>query len=113
MLCGLTCVADAHELLHELVVDVQPAGGVDDGHVALLAREGDAVARDVDRVDVGAGRVDRHADALGQRDELVDGGRTVDVGGDQHRALAVLLEQLGQLGAGRGLARALQAGHAG
>ena len=46
---------------------------------------------DLDRVDVGAGRVDGHVDALGQRDELVDGRRPVHVGGDQHRMLAVLL----------------------
>ena len=104
-------VADVDELGHELLVHVQAAGGVDDGDVAVLAREGDAVARDVDRVEVGAGRVARHADAPGQRLQLVDGRRTVDVGGDEHRLLAVLLEQLGELGAGGRLARALQAGH--
>ena len=27
---GLHCVADAHQLIHELSVDVQPAGGIDD-----------------------------------------------------------------------------------
>ena len=104
-------VADAHQLAHELFVDVQTAGSVDDRHVAVLARELDAVAGDVDRVRDRARRVHGHVDALAQRLQLVDGRRAIHVGGDEHRRLAVLLEQLGELRAGGGLAGALQAGH--
>src|SRR5450759_118430 len=63
-----------------------------------------------DGVDVGAGCVHGHVDALAQRLQLVDGRGSIDVGGDEHRRLAVLLEQLGELGAGGRLAGALQAG---
>src|SRR5450759_1508257 len=60
-----------------------------------------------DGVDVGAGCVHGHVDALAQRLQLVDGRGSIDVGGDEHRRLAVLLEQLGELGAGGRLAGAL------
>ena len=75
-----------------------------------VARVLDPVAGDVDGVDVGAGCVHGHVDALAQRLQLVDGRGTIDVGGDEHRRLAVFLEQLGELGAGGRLAGALQAG---
>ena len=89
--------------------DVQAAGGVDDRDVALSRAKATAVARDVDGVDVGAGRVDRHADPFGERDELVHRGRTVDVGGDFGSAW-LRQQQAGELG-GRGrLTRALEAG---
>ncbi len=104
-------VADAHQLAHELLVDVQAARRVDDRHVAVLAGVLDSVAGDVDGVAVGAGCVHGHVDALAQRLQLVDGRGTIDVGGDEDRRLAVLLEKLGELRARRRLARALQAGH--
>jgi hypothetical protein len=48
----------------------------------------------------------------GQRLQLLDRGRTVDVAADHHDLLlAPLLQVLGQLADGGGLARALQAGH--
>ena len=70
-----------------------------------------AVLGDVHRVGLGALVVDRHAQLLAQGLELVDGRRAVDVAGHQRRALALGEEELGQLAAGRGLARALQAHH--
>jgi len=103
--------AHARQLVHELVVDVQPARGVDDRHVAVGARELDPVAGDGDGVDVRAGRIHGNPDAFGERRELVDGGGAIDVGGDEDRALAVLLEVLRELGAGRRLAGTLQTGH--
>ena len=60
-------VADAHQLVHELLVDVQAAGGVDDEHVAPLApRPLHPVLGDVHRVGLGALVVDRHAQLLAQ-----------------------------------------------
>jgi hypothetical protein len=47
---------------------------------------------------------------LGDSLELVDGGRPVDVGAHQQRALVACAEPLGQLARKRGLARALKAG---
>ena len=66
-------------------------------------------ARDRDRV----GRLgeDRHADAVAEHRELVDGGRALEVGGDEEHALALLvLEQPSELRGGGRLARALEPG---
>ena len=57
------------------------------------------------REPLGAGLLRHHL-------QLLDGGRAVDVGRDrQHLLLALLDQVLGELGGGRGLAGALQAGH--
>ena len=56
-------------------------------------------------------REHRHVDLLGQRAQLLHGGRALEVGADEHRVAALLLEPAGQLGRGGGLARALEAGH--
>ena len=67
---------------------------------------------DVDRVAAGALLVDGRARLAADLDELVDGGRAVDVAGRDRDVLAVLLAQVaGELAAGRRLARALEAGH--
>ena len=110
---GLDPLADLRQLLHQVLVDVEAAGGVDDQHVAalrlgLLERPGG----DLDRVGVGAFLVDVGADAPADGDQLVDRGRAVDVaGGEGDVLLAVLAQEAGELGAGGRLARALQAGH--
>ena len=57
-LVGLHRVADVGGLLHQLLVDAEPAGGVDDDDVVLVgAGLGDAGARDRDRVTEGADAV--------------------------------------------------------
>jgi hypothetical protein len=56
-------------------------------------------------------RVDRDLDLGAEDAQLLDGGGALDVGGDHQRPLAVLVaEELGELRAGRGLARALETG---
>ena len=56
---GLDGLPDPHELVHQLLVDVQAAAGVDDQHVlALLARALERPGGDLDRVAVGALLVD-------------------------------------------------------
>ena len=103
---------DRGDLGHERLVDGQATGGVEDDHVADLAPGGlDAVADDVH--DRGAGRraVDRDVEALAERLELVGGGGSVRVRGDEERTAAELDDVSGELG-GRGrLARALEADH--
>ncbi len=57
-------VADAHELAHQLVVDVQAAGGVDDDHVAAVGARTPTPPRAMSTgSSVRALRVDRHAHA--------------------------------------------------
>ena len=85
--------SDLDELVHQLLVDVQAAGGVDDQHVLALGLG--LVERprgDVDRVALGALLVDVGADLLADLDELVDRGRAVDVaGGDRDRRAVLAL----------------------
>ena len=104
-----------------LGVDAEAAGGVHDHDVVQRApRFLDAGAGDGDRVtgglvQLGGGgaRVrgeDGHAGALADDLELRHGVGALQVAGDQHRAVALGLEPLGQLAGQRGLTRALEAG---
>ena len=102
---------DVLELEHQGVVDGQAPGGVvDDVVEALDRRLLGGVTADVDGVGPGPGE-HRHAKALAEHLELVDRRRAVDVGGDEHDLVPVLLQLAGELaGAGR-LPRALEADH--
>ena len=107
---GLGPLADLRQLVHQLLVDVEAAGGVDDQHVAaLLAGALERPGGDLDRVGVGALLVDVGPGALADGDQLLDRGRPVDVAGGEGDVLARLAEVAGELGAGGRLARALQA----
>ena len=89
----LRLVADARELVHQLLVDLQAAGGVDDHRVeALVARALEPAARRLDRV-LGVGAVDGDLDLLAELLELVDRGGALQVGGDE-AGLAALLAQV-------------------
>ena len=107
-------VPDRAGLGHHLLVDAQPAGGVDDDHVVLAApgllqrlpRDGDRVAHAVTRLR----GVHRDSGALAEHLELLDGVGPLQVGGDQHRRVALPLEPQRELGRQRGLTGALQAG---
>ena len=55
--------------------------------------------------------VDRDADLLAQHLQLMHGRRALQVRGHEHRLAAALEQHAGQLAAGRGFARALQAAH--
>ena len=107
----LQLLADGGELVHELLVDVEPAGGVDDEDVAPL-RAGlvEALLRHLDRVLRRAVEVDRDLDLLAELLELVDRGRALEVGGHERRRLPFLAEEQRELGRRGRLPRALQAG---
>ena len=89
-LVGVDGVADVGGLLHQLGVDAEPAGGVDDDHVVQRApglldrRPGhrDRVAHAV----AGLGGEHRDAGPLADDLELVDRVGPLQVGGDQQRA---------------------------
>src|SRR3954451_10006178 len=80
-------LADAHELVHELGVDVQAASRIDDQDVlALLFGPVERPRGDVDRVALGALLVDVDARLPADLHELLHSGRAVDVaGGDGDR----------------------------
>jgi hypothetical protein len=106
-------LADLRELLHQLLVDVEAAGGVDDQDVATVgARLVERPLGDVDRVAAGALLVHGRAGLLADLHELIDRRGPVDVAGRDGDVELVLLAQVpGELAGGGGLARALEAGH--
>ena len=107
---GLHGLRDLADLLHQLGVDRQAAGGVDDQHVTPeSAGLGQASGGGVDRVARLAEH--RHVDLAAEGAQLLDGGRALQVGADEQWLATLALEPAGQLGAVGRLARALQSGH--
>jgi hypothetical protein len=81
---------DIRHLLHHPLVDVHSAGGVDDEDVAAVRRASATASRRRGRRPEPASpvlldRKDRDVDRGGELLQLVDGGRTVHVGGGHHR----------------------------
>ena len=110
-LVGMNLVADLLELLHELFVDMQTAGGIQDHHVvAVVLRVTDSLLRDLDRI-LGTHFKDRHAGFLADDLQLVDRRRAVDIAGDQHGTVILRLEHFGELCRVGGFTGTLQAAH--
>ena len=82
---------DPLELVHQLLVDVQPAGGVEDHGVgAELLGFADGGLADGDGILLRAIGVDGDVELLAEHVQLVDGGGALQVGGDQQRLAAAL-----------------------
>ena len=106
---GRDRAGDAHQLIHHRLVDVQPAGGVQQDHVVpTLPRGLQPRSRDLQRGRADGPGVDLDPDVIAQLHELVHGGGPIHVGGHQQRPVALLAQANRQLGGGRRLARALQ-----
>ena len=112
-LVGIDAAVQGGDLVHHVGIDMQATGGIDQHHVVELdtrvlhRRFGDG-----HRLLGGVGGEEIDPDFLGQRFQLVDGGRTIDVGRDhQHLLLLALAQVACQLGDGGRLARTLQACH--
>ena len=87
-------VAHVGELVHQRLVDLQPAGGVHDHDVAPVGCGAvDALAGGDDGVR-GLGAVDGHLQLAPELLELVDGGGSLEVGGDEPRTLLLVLAQV-------------------
>jgi len=103
---------NARQLGHHVVIDLLAPGRIDDGGIdALLAGPLDPLAGDLDRIGLRALFKNRNLGLLTQRDELIYRSRPVDVSCDHEGAALLFAQVQGQLGRGRGLAAALQAGH--
>src|ERR1700721_1991295 len=89
---------------------MQAAGGINQDHVAGgHFRFANGAADNFERL-VGSGAgPDRSAGGFGDLRELLAGGGTVDVGGDDQRAMAVLAQPLAHFSGRGGFARTLQA----
>jgi hypothetical protein len=108
----MNCGVDRGDLVHQVLVDRQPAGGVEDHDVAgLLPRGLDAAQRDVDHRRPRRSTVDRDVERLAEHLELVGRGRAVRVGRDEEGAAALPDQVPGELRGRRRLAGALEADH--
>ncbi len=108
---GLGAGRDLLELAHQLVVDLQPSGGVEnDGVEAVRARVGDGFGADRRGV-VALAREYLHAHLLAEHAQLLARRGPAHVGGDEQRPLALLFQAARELRAGARLPGALQAEH--
>ena len=101
------------DLRHHRIVYREPACGVDDQHVVVMPlRIVQRGQRDVLRLLADVGGEEIYLQLFRQRVQLLDRRRAIHVAADQQHLLLVLVaQQLGELAAGGGLARALQTGH--
>ena len=105
-------LVEGGNLVHQLLIDREAAGGIDDHDaVALGTGLGDGVLRDADRILLPFFGIDGNADALAEDLELLDGGRAEGVAGceeDLHAALA--LDMQGELAGEGRLTGTIEAG---
>ena len=98
---------DVFQLVHQLLVDVQPAGGIQNHIVvAVIPGVSHRLFGDVHRV-CRAHLKHRDAGLLPHHLQLGDGGGAVDVAGHQQRPVPLLFEHQAQLAGMGGLAGAL------
>ena len=103
---------DRRDLLHQRFVDGQASGGIEDHDVAGLALGRlEALSRDLRDGRPLRGAEHGHVELAPECLELVGGGGSVRVGGDEQRSATLLDDMARQLGRRGGLARALQADH--
>ena len=98
------------DFVHQLLVHGQTAGGIHDHHaVAFGLRLRDGGLGDLDRILLAVLSVHRHADALAQHFQLLDGGGAESVAGREEHLHALLgLDMKGQLAGERGLTGTVQ-----
>ncbi len=107
---GIQLALELRKLVHQLVVDVQPARRVHQDHVARgklgLAHR---AAHDLQRLVGARAGPDRRAGRFGHLRELFARGGAVHVGRNHDRPMAMLAEPFAELAGGGRLARTLQA----
>ena len=109
-LVGLDALVDSLQLLHQLVVDVQSAGGVENDHRnAFFGGFANGVVANGHGIGRAALGVHRQAELFADNVQLIDGRGALQVGGHEHHLAAALLNQPAELAARRGFAGALQA----
>jgi hypothetical protein len=99
------------ELLHHLLVDVEPARRVDDDDVTpLSAGLLETLRGNRNRIALASLCIDGDLDLLSELLQLVDRSRSLKVAGDESGCLPLLAQEESKLGCGGRLTRALQTG---
>ena len=107
-------ILDGLDLDHHGLVNCQAAGGIDNHQVvAVLLGMVDGVEGDGHGILALGLAIDGHLDLLGDGFQLLDGGRTIDVAGNQQRFALFLavLEAVGEFAGESGFTGTLQTRH--
>ena len=101
---------DRARLVHQALVDMQPACGIDDQDIVdTLPSRLERGGGDRHRVAARLSRMEPRPHLLGEPLQLQDGRRSAHIGADQQHALATGLDQpTREFGSGGGLAGALE-----
>ena len=112
-LIGLYLSINLFELFHQILVDVQTTGSIEDDDVdARLLSGNQTVGTNLERRRSRRSlTVDGHTQLLADNLQLLNSGRALQVGGDEHRLFALLFEHLRQLAAGCGFTTSLKPAH--
>ncbi len=107
---GCNSFLSVRQLVHQFVVDVETAGGVHEDDVAGGEfRFLDRAADDLERLVGAFAGPDRCADRFRNLGELLARGGAVDVGGNDDRAVTVVVKPFGKFAGGGRLTGALEA----
>ena len=100
------------QFLNEILINLQPARGIKDQHIAGL-RAGflHGGAGDLLHILLTLEREHRHIDLLTECLQLIHRRRPIHIRRDEQRLAALFLNQLGELAAGGGFTRTMQANH--
>ena len=108
----LNPVAKPDEFLHHCIIDLQPAGGVENDHVdAVRLGLGHRAVGDLEHVLLAAHQETWQTELLGQGFELIHRGGAVNIRANEQRFAILVGEQAGEFSAGGGFAGAVQAAH--
>ena len=103
-------IPQPRQLLHQWLVNLQPAGGIENERVAIgRARRRQRLARNLEHVGLAVADENRQLQLLAEFFQLVHRRRAVHIGPHQQRRASLFVQQPPQLGAGSGLAGAVQA----
>ncbi len=103
---------DFRELLHQIVLRLQPPGRIDDAYVgADFHGAGDGAMGHGGRIAARRAGDDFRPEPLGPNGQLLDGGGAEGVGRAEHDLFALRLEHRGQFGDRRSFAAAVDARH--
>ena len=105
-------VAQAHQFLHQRLVNLQPPGGIEDERVPVVgAGDVQRLAGNLQHVRLAFGREHRQIQLLAQGFELIHCRRAIHVGRYQQRGASLLMEQPPQLAARSRLTGAVEPHH--
>ena len=105
-------VTQAHEFLHERLVNLQTASRIKNNDVAIIELcKIQRLAGDFQNVRLAAFDENGNFNLLGQRFQLIHRRRTIHLRRDEQRRATLFFQQLGEFSRRSGFARAVQTNH--